>query len=89
MTSDSVSNEIQLISDGDGLAVIGDPAAVERYLVEEGLMQTSVPLPKVTELFRHVSTGTQDVAGIQQHSGRWIKMTKESAQLVSKKGLKN
>lgn len=87
MSSDSVSNEIQLISDGDGLAVIGDPVAVERYLVEEGLMQTSVPLPKVTELFRHVSTGTQAVAGIQQHSGRWIKMTKESAQLVSKKGL--
>ena len=85
MTSDSVSNEIQLISDGDGIAVIGDPAAVERYLVEEGLMQTSVPLPKVTELFSHVSTGAQAVAGIQQHSGRWIKMTKESAQLVSKK----
>ena len=28
-----MDNEIQLISDGDGLAVIGDPAAVERFLV--------------------------------------------------------
>jgi len=30
-----MDNEIQLISDGDGLAVIGDPAAVERFLVSE------------------------------------------------------
>src|SRR5205814_7290575 len=33
----TVDNEIQLISDGDGLAVIGDRAAVERFLVFEGL----------------------------------------------------
>ncbi len=31
-----MDNEIQLISDGDGLAVIGDPAAVDRFLVSEG-----------------------------------------------------
>ena len=30
-----MDNEIQLISDGDGLAVIGDPAAVERFLVSD------------------------------------------------------
>jgi hypothetical protein len=33
----TMDNEIQLISDGDGLAVIGDPAAVERFLVSEGM----------------------------------------------------
>lgn len=32
-----MDNEVQLISDGDGLAVIGNPAAVERFLVSEGL----------------------------------------------------
>lgn len=31
-----MASEIQLISDGDGLAVIGDPTAVERFLVSEG-----------------------------------------------------
>ena len=31
-----MDNEIQLISDGDGLAVIGDPTAVERFLVPTG-----------------------------------------------------
>ena len=32
-----MSNEIQLISDGEGLAVIGDSTAVERFLVSQGL----------------------------------------------------
>ena len=32
-----MSAEIQLISDGDGLAVIGEPSAVERFLAAEGL----------------------------------------------------
>src|ERR1700761_5344097 len=33
----TMGDEIQLISDGDGLAVIGDPAAVDRFLAAEGL----------------------------------------------------
>ena len=32
-----MDDEIQLISDGDGLAVIGDARAVERFLASEGL----------------------------------------------------
>ena len=36
-----MDNEIQLISDGDGLAVIGDPAAVERFLVLTWVRQLS------------------------------------------------
>ncbi len=40
-----MDNEIQLISDGDGLAVIGDPAAVERFLVSEGLPSKDLGLP--------------------------------------------
>jgi len=32
-----MGNEIELISDGDGLAVIGNSEDVERFLVSEGL----------------------------------------------------
>ncbi len=42
-----MDNEIQLISDGDGLAVIGDPAAVERFLVSEGLSSKDLGLPRL------------------------------------------
>ena len=42
-----MNNEIQLISDGDGLAVIGDPAAVDRFLVSEGLPSKDLGLPRL------------------------------------------
>ena len=32
-----MDSEIHLINDGDGVAVIGDPAAVELFLASEGL----------------------------------------------------
>lgn len=42
-----VDNEIQLISDGDGLAVIGDPTAVERFLHSEGLPSKDLELHRL------------------------------------------
>jgi hypothetical protein len=40
----TMDNEIQLVSDGEGLAVLGDPADVERFLVSEGLLSSSKDL---------------------------------------------
>ena len=49
----TMDDEIQLISDGDGLAVIGDPAAVERFLVLEGLQSKDLGLDRLSPtLFR-------------------------------------
>jgi hypothetical protein len=39
-----MDSEIQLISDGDGLAVIGDPTAVDEFLRSEGLWASSKKL---------------------------------------------
>ena len=86
MDDPSISDEIQLISDGDGLAVIGEPAAVERYLAEVGLAEKSVPLPKLSDVLRLLNTGTQAAAGMQEHSGRWLKLTKVSAETLAKHG---
>ena len=44
---DDVGSEIQLISDGEGLAVIGDPTAVERFLASEGLPSKDLGLPRL------------------------------------------
>jgi len=81
-----VSNEIQLISDGDGLAVIGDPAAVERYLAEVGLAEKSVPLPKMSDVLRHVGYATKIGSDLQTNSGRWLKLTKDSAEKLTRQG---
>jgi hypothetical protein len=43
-----MDDDIQLISDGDGLAVIGSPTAVERFLVSEELPSKDLGLPRST-----------------------------------------
>ncbi|WP_030325485.1 hypothetical protein [Streptomyces flavochromogenes] len=83
-----MDDEIQLFRDGDGLAVIGDPAAVERFLVSEGL-------PARGHGTRRLGAALGDAAGLVQAgsdiaagSGRWVKLTKESAQRIDRIGLR-
>jgi hypothetical protein len=83
-----MDNEIQLISDGDGLAVIGDPAAVERFLVSEGLSSKDLGLPRLGAVLSTGAAVAQAGSAIAANSGRWVKLTKESAQLVNKYGLR-
>ncbi|GCD33145.1 hypothetical protein OEIGOIKO_00864 [Streptomyces chrestomyceticus JCM 4735] len=85
-----MDNEIQLISDDDGLAVIGEPEDVEHFLASEGLLSLSEHLvgPRLGPLLRLgavvAQAGSESAA---HHSGRWVKLTKESAQLCKKYGL--
>lgn len=81
-------NEIQLISDGDGLAIIGDPADVARFLASEGLSAKDLPLPRLKSVANAGSAIAQAGSEIAAHSGRWMKLTKESAHLVKKHGLR-
>ena len=84
-----MDNEIQLISDGDGLAVIGSPADVERFLASEGLLSSSKDLgwQRLGPLLRAGAGVAQLGSEIAAGSGRWVKLTKEHAQLVKKFGL--
>jgi len=81
-------DEIQLISDGDGLAVIGDPAAVERFLVSEGLPSKDLGLPRLGVVLSTGAAAAQTGSEVAANSGRWVKLTEESAQLVNKYGLR-
>lgn len=81
-----MSDDIELISDGDGLAVVGRKSAVERFLTERGLLAVSEDL----ELGRLAQVADSVLNGISQasaHSGRWLKLTEESAELVKEFGL--
>lgn len=84
-----MDNEIQLISDGDGLAVIGDPTAVEAFLRSEGLFSSSkdFDLRRLTPLLTIGSDVAQAGSEIASNSGRWIKLTQSSARLVKENGL--
>ncbi|GII83731.1 hypothetical protein Ssi03_17210 [Sphaerisporangium siamense] len=83
-----MDDEIQLISDGDGLAVIGNPAAVERFLVSEGLPSQDLGLQRLGSALRTGAQALQAGSEIAAGSGRWVKLTKDSAQLVGKYGLR-
>ncbi|MFJ8691113.1 hypothetical protein [Micromonospora wenchangensis] len=82
-----MDSEIQLISDGDGLAVIGSPADVERFLVSEGLPSKDLGLRRLGGAVHAGAAAAQFGSEIAVNSGRWVKLTKESAQVVQKHGL--
>lgn len=84
----TIDSEIQLISDGDGLAVIGDAAEVERFLVSEGLQSKDLGLPRLAKVLSTGSGGAQVGSEVAAASGRWVKLTEESAQAVKKYGLR-
>ena len=78
-----MDDEVELISDGAGLAVVGEPGAVERFMTSVGLSSDAGPLrigPKLSVAAAAAQTGSQ----IATSSGRWVKLTKESAQNLNK-----
>jgi len=82
-----MDNDIQLISDGDGLAVIGESKAVEHFLASEGLSSKDLGLPRLKKVLGAGAAGVQAGSEIAANSGRWVKLTKESAEAVRKYGL--
>jgi hypothetical protein len=82
-----MDNEIQLISDGDGLAVIGNPTDVERFLVSEGLPSQDLGLQRFGSALNTGAAVLKAGSAVAADSGRWVKLTKESAQLVREYGL--
>jgi hypothetical protein len=77
-------SEIQLISDGNGLAVIGDPKIVQLFLESEALPSRDLDLPRLGTVLGTGGAAAQAGAEIAANSGRWVKLTRESAQALKK-----
>ncbi len=75
----SESDEIELLVDGDGLAIIGAPAVVDRFLVSVGLPSRELGLPRLGSLVSDGSAALHVGSTIAAGSGRWVQLTKESA----------
>lgn len=82
-----MTQEIELIQDGDGLAVIGDSSAVERFLATEQLPSRDLGLHRLGPALMGGSAALQAVSQISESSGRWVKLTRESAALKGKYSL--
>lgn len=95
MSDDETSDaaEIQLVADDHGLAVIGQPSAVEQFLASEGLVavgpaSTGLGVGRLGGLMQIGSATAQAGSEIAASSGRWVKLSGESAKAVKKYGLR-
>lgn len=74
-----MTNEIELINDGDGVAVIGHSTAVQQFLASQGLPSKELDLKRISSTLNTSAGIAQAGAEISAESGRWVKLTKESA----------
>lgn len=84
-----MNNEIEIVSDGEGLAVVGRAGAVERFLRSKGLWVDPTPLQaaRLDSVLRLAADATETASEVAASSVRWVKLTEESAQLVGEHGL--
>lgn len=78
----AVTGEIELLSDAEGLAVLGATADVDRFLLSSGLNRADVREIDLRRLAPFVGSGGAALgagAEIAQNAGRWVKLTAESA----------
>jgi hypothetical protein len=84
-----MENEIRLISDGDGLAVIGIRAAVESFLDSVGLLSFSkdLGLDRLGSVLGVGAAVVQEASEILANSCLYLKVDKETAQRIKELGL--
>ncbi|HEV7148414.1 MAG TPA: hypothetical protein VGN48_15595 [Pedococcus sp.] len=95
MNTDETSNgsEIQLVADENGLAVFGPTTAVEQFLASEGLVvsgpvSTGLGVGRLGGMLSNGSAAAEAGSEIAANSGRWVKLSEESAKAMKKYGLR-
>ncbi|UVY84800.1 hypothetical protein NLU66_04170 [Brachybacterium sp. NBEC-018] len=79
----AVTNEIEVMSDGDGLAVIGEANAVDAFLTSNGLVGTDLGLSRLVGRATFGAAALAQAGSIAaEQSGRWLKLTDESARAM-------
>ncbi len=76
---DESGNEVELISDGEGLVAIGRLGAVERFVALAGLPSRALDLNRLTSAASKGGAALQSAAEVSANAGRWMKLTEESA----------
>lgn len=74
--------EIQLVCDGDGVAVIGDPGVVDSLLAAEGLASKDLGLSRLSSALGTGAGAAQAGSEIAANSGRWVQLTEKSAKAL-------
>lgn len=78
-----MTNEIELISDGDGIAVIGEATAVEAFIMSAGLPSRELDLKRLLPSLGAAANSAKIAAEVTSNSARWVKLTNDSAKAMS------
>lgn len=83
-----MTGEVELVSDGEGVVVAGDPSAVERFLGHAGLLAQAqeIDLGRLSSIAQTGSSVATAVSGIIEQSGMYLKLTPESAKQLKDAG---
>lgn len=81
------SDDVQVYSDGDGIAVFGEESQVDAFLERwKGDVLAAFPKENYSASVRNISTISRGIGEIQAQSGKWLKLSDESAALLKKAG---
>lgn len=78
-TSAEDFDDIEVISDGDGFVLVGEPTQVAKFVAVSGLSSTSFDLTRLLPSAATGATVLNAAADISANAGRWVKLTEESA----------
>ena len=84
-----MANEVEIIGDGDGVVFIGEQSAVNRFLESRGLFEETRPF-ELRNLGPYISSGADALRLVSESvekSGRYLKLTRDSARRVREMGL--
>jgi hypothetical protein len=76
-----VSTDIEVVSDGDGLALFGDEKAIDLLLVAEGLDSRTIDMKRLLPSIATTGAAIQTLGVTQALAGRWVLLSEKSAAL--------
>ena len=79
------TQSVTIIQDEQGIVFLGDAGTIDLWLKDEGFDSKAFKA-KAIQTVSSASKGAQAAGSAMAESGRWVKLTKESAELVAKYG---
>jgi len=78
-----VSDEIEIVSDGEGVAFFGEPREVEKFLNAAGIASKEISVRTTGgTVLSAGSAAAQAGSQLAANSGRWVKLTEDSAKAL-------
>ncbi|ALE04730.1 hypothetical protein AL755_02910 (plasmid) [Arthrobacter sp. ERGS1:01] len=77
-----MDDAIELVGDEDGVALIGDPAAIDRFLASEGLGARDLGLTRLSAAIGAGAGALHAGSEIAANAGRWVELTEKSAKAL-------